>query len=470
MSTPGCCARDRPVILLVALGLAGAFTGVLFCLTASDRTRLTVAAFLAVPQVFVGPLGALNLPLSQCWIVLVAVCWLLERKGLPLRDPVFRAVLVLTATQAVAIGWSPDPMAGLLEVTRLLSFAFLLLYATRVERERAGALTGPFTVVLGWAVLDAVLVWLFRLSPAAESAFLHSPLAPLVVGPGAMRAFFTDGANNVTDPLKAGGFFINANVSSMFLGVATFCFLALGVGLRGAAHRRRRRLYAAGALLCWSATFATGSKTAAALALVLPLAVRGVQVLGRPNARWFLPQAAAAIGLGVWLAPRLLERYVPGYAGASTESLASRAPMWEFALRMFREHLVLGLGFGGWSRTIEQFAALGVDALPPHNLLIAAWAASGLPGVAGLLLLAVTVLAVFTATVVRNVGTHLARTTAFALGAWWWVLIHGMGDNTAVYGEAKSMILLAMLLGLVANRRAAQRAATAGREGAPCPA
>ncbi len=167
--------------------------------------------------------------------------------------------------------------------------------------------------------------------------------------------------------------------------------------------------------------------------------------------------------------PRLLEKYVPGYADASTESLASRAPMWEFAMRMFKEHLVLGLGFGGWAQTIEQFAALGIETLPPHNLFIAAWASSGLPGVAGLLFLAVTILVVLTAIVVKNVGTHLARTTAFALGAWWWVLIHGMGDNTAVYGEAKSMILLAMLLGLVTSRLAAHRAAVE-REAVPCPA
>ncbi|WP_432544505.1 O-antigen ligase family protein [Kineococcus sp. SYSU DK002] len=451
------------MILQLVLAAAGAFTGLLLCVTATDRTRLAVAAFLAVPQVYVGPLATANLPLSQCWTILIAVCWLLERKELPLRDPVLRAVLLLAVLQGLAISWSPDPVVGVLEVARLLSFAFLALYATRVERERPGALAGPFTVVLGWAVLDAVLVWVFRLAPAVEAAFLRSPLAVLVVGPDAMTAFFDGGANNVTDPVKAGGFFINANVSSMFLGVATFCFLALGVGLRG----RRRRLHAAGALVCWSATFATGSKTAAALALVLPLAVRGVQVLGRPRARWFLPQAAAAVGLGVWLLPGLLERYVPGYADASSESLASRQPMWDFAVQMFREHLVLGLGFGGWSRTIEQFAALGIDALPPHNLFIAAWASSGLPGVAGLLNLAVTVLVVLTATVVRGVGTHLARTAAFALGAWWWVLVHGMGDNTAVYGEAKSMILLAMLLGLVTARRAAAHRAP---EAVPCPA
>jgi O-antigen ligase len=460
------------MIVLALLGLAGAFTGLLFCVTATDRTRLTVAAFLAVPQVYVGPLATLNLPLSQCWVILIAICWLLERKELPVRDPVFRAILVFGLTQGIAISWSPKPMVGILEVARLISFAFLVLYAARVERVRAGALTGPFTVVLCWAVVNAVLVWVFRLSPALESVFLHSPLAPLIVGPDAMTAFFDGGANNVTDPLKSGGFFINANVSSMFLGVATFCFLALGVGLRGAEHRRRKRLYAAGALVCWSATFMTGSKTAAALALVLPLAVRGVQVLGRPNAKWFLPQAGAAIGLGVWLVPRLLEKYVPGYADASTESLASRAPMWEFAMRMFKEHLVLGLGFGGWAQTIEQFAALGIETLPPHNLFIAAWASSGLPGVAGLLFLALTILVVLTAVVVKNVGTHLARTTAFALGAWWWVLIHGMGDNTAVYGEAKSMILLAMLLGLVTSRQAAHRTAVvaAEREGESCPA
>lgn len=460
------------MIVELVLAAAAAFTGLLFCLTATDRTRLQVAAFLAVPQLFVGPLGTMNLPLSQCWTLLIAVCWVVERKDLPVRDPVFRAILVLTVAQGAAIAWSPDRMVGLLEVMRLLSFAFLVLYARKVEREQAGALAGPFTVVLVWAVVNAVLVWVFRLSPAIENTYLRSPASSLVASPNAMAAFFADGANNVTDPLKSGGFFINANVSSMFLGVATFCFLALGVGLRG----RRRRLYGAGALVCWSATFATGSKTAAALALLLPVLVRGVQVLGRPNAKWFLPQAAGLIGLGFWLLPSLLEKYVPGYAEDSAASLESREPMWNFALTMFREHLVLGLGFGGWAKTIEQFAALGLSTLPPHNLFISAWAASGLPGVAALLFLAITILVVLTAGVVRNVGTHVARTTAFALGAWWWVLIHGMGDNTAVYGEGKSMILLAMLLGLVATRLDVQRRENAARgtnsaEGvAACPA
>jgi O-antigen ligase len=452
------------VILELGLAAAAAFTGLLFCVTASDRTRLSVAAFLAVPQLFVGPLGRLSLPLSQCWVILIALCWLLERKELPVRDPVFRAVLLFALAEGIAIAWSPKPMVGILEVARVVSFAFLVLYATRVERSRPGALRGPFTVVLLWALVNAVLVWAFRLVPAVESTFLHSPLASLIAGPDAMAAFFDGGANNVTDPAKSGGFFINANVSSMFLGVATFCFLALGVGLRG----WRRRLYGAGALVCWSATFATGSKTAAALALLLPVAVRGVQVLGRPNARWFLPQAAGAVGLFAWAGPAVLARFVPGYAEASSESLASRAPMWNFALQMFREHLLLGLGHGGWAATIEQFAALGIATLPPHNLFIAAWAACGLPGVAALLGLAGTILVVLTRTVVRTVGTPLARTTAFALGAWWWVLIHGMGDNTAIYGESKSMILLAMLLGLVTARVHAAR--TAQREAATCPA
>ncbi len=456
------------MILVLALGLAGAFTGLLFCVTATDRTRLTVAAFLAVPQVFVGPLGTLNLPLSQCWVILIAVCWLLERKELPVRDPVFRAVLVFGLTQGIAISWSPKPMVGILEVARLVSFAFLLLYAARVERVRAGALTGPFTVVLCWAVVNAVLVWVFRLSPAVESVFLHSPLAPVIVGPDAMAAFFDGGANNVTDPLKSGGFFINANVSSMFLASRrSASSRSASPARRGApppqAPLRRR---CTGVLVGHVHDGVEDRGGARAR----PAAGGPWRAGPRTPERALVPAAGrAAIGLGIWLVPRLLEKYVPGYADASTESLASRAPMWEFAMKMFREHLVLGLGFGGWAQTIEQFAALGIETLPPHNLFIAAWASSGLPGVAGLLFLAVTILVVLTTIVVKNVGTHVARTTAFALGAWWWVLIHGMGDNTAVYGEAKSMILLAMLLGLVTSRLAAHRAAVE-REAVPCPA
>ncbi|NAZ86380.1 O-antigen ligase family protein, partial [Kineococcus indalonis] len=449
-------------LLLVALtGL----TGLLVCLTAGDRTRLGVAALLAVPQVFAGPLGQLSLPLSQCWTVLIAVCWVVEGKGLPLRDPVLRAVLALTAAQGVAIAWSPDPLAGVLECTRLLSFAFLHLHVVRVEREDPRGAGAALKLVLAWAVLAAALVWLFRLSPAAETAYLRSPLAGLVAGQNAVRAFWGEGANNVMDPAKAGGFFLNANVASMFLGVATFAFLVLRV-------REGRRRWLLGALLTWSATFATGSKTAAALALLLPVAVRAVHVLGRPAARWFLPQAALAVGAGAWLLPRLLERYVPGYADASEESLASRAPLWDAALEMVHQHLLLGVGHGGWTAALEQYAALGVDALPPHNLLIAAWAASGLAGLLGVLAVAGAVLHRLVVAVVRGGGSPAARTAGFALGAWLWALVHGMGDNTAVYGEAKSMLLLAALLGLVTagNAAAGRSAGTgAGAAGAPVP-
>ena len=447
--------------MTLALVVCAAVTGLVFCITATDRTRLLVAAFLAVPQGFVGPLGALSLPLSQCWVILVAACWLLERKGVSLRDPVLRSVFALTLVMAAAVSWSPEPLTGVLECARLVSFAFLYLYTVRVDRQHAAGLNGPLRVVLGWALVAAVLVWVFRLSPAAEAAYLHSPAAAFVAGQDAMRSFWGDGANNVMDPEKSGGFFINANVASMFLGVATFAFLVLR------AEEGRRR-YAAAAVVTWSATFATGSKTAAALALLLPVAVRAVHVLGTPAGRAFLPQAAAAVGLGAWLAPRLLEQYVPGYADASAESLESRAPLWDAAERMFLDHVLLGLGHGGWASMMEQYAALGVTALPPHNLIIAAWAASGLFGALGVLAVLTTVLVRLVVVVVRTAGSQESRTAGYALGAWLWALIHGMGDNTAVYGESKSMIVLAMLIGVVSARRSVPGAAST-QPGVPPP-
>ena len=442
----------------IAAAAVAALVGVLFCVTASDRTRLTVAAFLAVPQVFAGPLGQLSLPLSQCWVILMALCWLVERKGFPLGDPVLRGVFVLAAVNGAAIVWSPDALVGMLEVARLASFAFLYLYAVRVERtDPRGALVA-LKVALAWTLAGAALVWAFRLSPATEMAFLRSPLASAVAGPDAMAAFWGEGANNVMDPAKAGGFFINANVASMFLGVGTFAWLVL-------LTRERRRRYLLGALLTWSATFATGSKTAAALALLLPVAVRGVRLLGRPAARWFLPQAALAVAGVVWLLPGLLARFVPGYADASAHSLSSRAPMWNAALEMFQEHFLLGLGHGGWALTMEQHAQFGVEVLPPHNLFIAAWAATGMAGVVALAVLTFTVVRRLGGTVLAEVGSASARTAAFALGAWTWALVHGMGDNTAVYGESKSMILLALLLGLVtaSSLPAPQRPGVAAR-------
>src|SRR5262249_49946861 len=82
--------------------------------------------------------------------------------------------------------------------------------------------------LLFWRALEALLVVLFRALPQLENAFLHHPLAALFVSPNTLAALFDAGRNNVLDPGKAGGLFVNANIAATYLGMSAIAAWYVG--------------------------------------------------------------------------------------------------------------------------------------------------------------------------------------------------------------------------------------------------
>jgi O-antigen ligase len=346
---------------------------------------------------------------------------------------------LLTAVTGFSLLWALPSGIHLGVATVLYGVVFLLWLreVIVVARDDPGMLD---TVIL-WAIpgvaVQSVLTIIFRVSPAIEERFLDSGLAPVTVGPAAEHSY-ADVAGNVIDPNKSGGLFVNGNVASLFGGVAA---LLLCVAARRTMHRW---IYVFAALSLAGSVF-TGSKSALAIGtgcalviLFLPRIRKVSAVLAAVSIVLVMPVAFSAL-TGV------VDRLAPTFYAATGSSYGTREQLWTRAAQMFQESPVLGPGFGGW---IERVGRVGSRAdLPPHNILIATWAYSGIVAAVLAIVFMVAAIAFGLRVAAAQPTIRDRRTAVFALYAIAWVFLHGMGDNTTLYIDRHGMILVAVAFG-----------------------
>jgi O-antigen ligase len=368
-------------------------------------------------------------------------------------------LLALAGWSAVAILWSPSAVAGLVSITRLLSFVVLVYYAVRLGR------TGPAQLVraLWWltpvVLLQSAAVVVFARRPDLEAAYLSGG-ARFLIGHQSVRALFTTSPDNVLDPVKAGGLlFLNSNTASMFMGVAACCYLAV------AAWAGSRRCYAVAAVLL-VAVVATGSKTGVALALLVPVAYVLALAIRRSGLAGALMVLGVAAPVALWLRWQL-PVWAPEYVQESGTALQTRSYIWTAGRQLFTEAPVLGLGFGGWGEQFTRFAGPSLSQrYPPHNSLLLAWSETGLVGTALVLAFAVVVLVPLTRAAVRARRPADTRALTLSCAAYVWALAHSMGDATAFFGDVRNLPFLAIALGvLVGLREEAPAPPVAGARG-----
>ncbi|MFD0045371.1 O-antigen ligase family protein [Pseudarthrobacter scleromae] len=398
--------------------------------------RLSVAAFLAVPQFFV---PGVPVSLADAWIALISVLAFTDKRVRLGRPSFLLPVFILAGLYLVAQLWSEAPFSqtNMLVIFRLLGFAVLTAYALSVAADDPKNLLRSFRWAVPWILIQAALTSAFRFNPALEAQFYSSRVGDFLVGSAASGLTNGLAINNVLDPVKAGGLYVNANVASMYFGVAFFLLLA-------AKRAGASRWYYVWALISWAAVWTTSSKTGAALALALPVAAFLVPRMARGNARlMLLPVVLLMIPAGVWL-PDFIAQVAPEYADNSEVSLGSRGVLWEAAGILFGQHPWLGLGFGGWTANIGSI--LGFNSLPPHNMIIAAWANAGILAAASIIVFLVTVAVSFALKILASENPAARKTMAYGLMALAWMSIHAMGDNTTFYGETRTAFFAAVAL------------------------
>lgn len=369
-----------------------------------------------------------------------------------------RWLLALLACQLAAMAWSPEPLLA------IRNFIFALPLLTLAAAMYGYAAKNPADAfrILAWtlrvaAVLPLVVI-AFRLSPLLEAKFYGFPLARVLISINTLSTLFIDGGNNVIAADKAGGLFINANTASAYLGVCAM--LAWGVA-KATSDTAMRVL----SVLFWVSVFFTGSKAGAIAAVFTPALAWLVNFvrIRRLNVLALLVSCLVA-GILVLIMPFVINAYqASGFTEASVSTLQTRELIWSFARRMMSQHLLLGLGYGGWEREFAFYSyARGFrGVMPAHNAFLILWSQAGLMAVitgAGLVL-----------SVARWCWRHIwsldAQTAALSravLWAFFWYVFQAQGENFGLMGEVHLTPLLGMAFGLLAFQTGVPRDARAG--------
>lgn len=404
------------------------------------RVGVLVVFALAVPQIYLLPGGTVDIALSTIAAVLlvptVAVrTWRNPGVRRLLRTTLVYSLLGLLAARILALLWSPDTGYGRLPMVLLAQFLVTLVLLYAAASEEPGLLRQIQFAYWPLVILEVVLVALFRVFPGVEDAYLHS-IAGLFAGNNTVDGLFDVNRNNVLDPTKSGGVFINANVAGLFLGVSAMAAFAVW-------SRTRQRFVLVAGLVALSGVWFTGSKSGRMFSIVLPLAALAAYFWPRlkPALRRYLLIGAvvAAVAAGVLLAVS-----GGGFGSAVRVAFGQRTDIWGYGAEAFVDSPVLGLGWGGWQQGFAAYAAAnGIYSpnFPPHNILLAAWASTGLVGLA----LTILIFGVLLWLVVKAFRRD-SLFVAWAGAALVWVMVQAMGENTDVFGEIHLIPALALLV------------------------
>jgi O-antigen ligase len=416
---------------VLGIGIAALVLFVNFALP--HRMRLIGVALLLVPQIYV---PELPVTVAFLWTLLTCLAGWMAKSRPPASSSLVAITALFVAAIAASLLWAlPGGYdEGVVAVFRGLLFTLWLREVIVLAREEPALLD---TIVI-WCspgiLIQSIATIAFRLAPALEAQFHRSFFGFLTMGPNVER-LYGDLPNNVLDPSKAGGLFSNGNHAAIFGGVGA---LVLIVAARRTGHRW---LYGIAAVSIAGSAF-SGSKGAvvigigcAAAILFLPYLLKGATV--------FL--ALPIVVLIPLIAKSAMELIAPSFYAASDVSIGGRQVMWSRAVPLFQESPIFGLGYGGWIQPGYSFGQR--ISRPPHNMIVAAWANSGL--IAAMLLILFMVVAVLVGLRVAMAQTTLLdrRTAVIALCAITWVLLQGLGENTTLYGEQRSMILVAIAFG-----------------------
>lgn len=448
-------------------------------------TRFALTMVLSVPQLYVLPVADFYLSLA---FVTSFALWpeaLRAWRDL-LRNKVMLVAAAIMLVQALSLLWSSDLRLGIRTLAYATPFFLIASAAAIVARDHPRVLRTVLGIVCAELLVLVLVVVAFRLDPALEMAYLRSELAGWLTGPNTIGAMLDGtGKNNVFDPVKSGGVFVNANVAAAYLGVGALTAFMLAGQRQGQASW----FLLAGTVLL-TGVFFTGSKASTLLGLALPLAAAGVALYARFDrpVRNTLLVVALLVGPGCLLLawgvtslakPSMLADSSMmgglGSAGAafvaeSTNTTNVRLKIWGYAVQAFAETPLLGQGFGGWKQGYTPYAeSVGLSpAFPPHNTLIYLWSQSGL--LAPLLALAFMYLVARLAWTLIRSGQAQPQQLGLLLGlAAAWHFGHGMGENWGLWGDTHLLPLFATLVGWSSFVQSRLHAGEPARSPTPAP-
>lgn len=363
-------------------------------------------------------------------------------------------ILAIVLLYVASLMWSPDRKLGLQPIGYFMQFLVIFAAVVTEGRREESAISRLLVVTLGFGLIQALSIVMFRVIPGLKLEFYLSSVAKWFISPKGIHIMLLKGQDNVLSAGKSGGMFgLDADICAPFLGI--LAFIAFGLALQ----YRRRWLAVLGLIFLGAVPFA-GSKAGLMLAVALP--ILALQAISWQYRRWrsVLRLAMLGIVLGgivAWLGPRAFEasevggyRVLSALLVRSDVTLRTREKIWAFAPQVFAEHPFLGQGFGGWEKSILPYArkvGLSEGHFPPHNTIIYLWSQGGLLAALFGLGFICEVLSLGWRQMRQPneaaFGFALAMTFGFL-----WSFVQGMGENYGLLGDVHMSPLLACMLAL----------------------
>ncbi len=230
-------------------------------------------------------------------------------------------------------------------------------------------------------VIEPVVIYYVAVDLLRTSSDLRRLLVGMVAG-GTVFAVLNLGAFAIATSrgpinLAAAPTFLYTSANSVAMFLEPMVALSLGFALFGRTRRERALAMAALALLV-PATILSLSRGG-----FLAMAVLAIVVMA--SVRYRIPALVAtliAAGAVLRLPPvaeRLAHQFDPHYPFST---FTGRTLIWESALRMLRDHPILGVGLMNYNAAVRPYVPPGgsLDAIYPHNIWLAFWSELGVLG------------------------------------------------------------------------------------------
>lgn len=362
-------------------------------------------------------------------------------------------LMAMLGWMVMAIALRPDKMFLIKILFYNAFFPAVLLAGYRVKQLGKRWLM-PFYVALVFAVINAVLILIFRVHQPFEQAFYELPITRLFINPN--RIMYTlanpELVNSFIDPRKAGGVFPNANYAAVFLGVTSL----LGFGLYKFAQKRWLLPVS---LFLLAVMPIAGSKAAYPAAVIIAVWLT-VRLVGMSR---FLPLCCLCIGLFFSLAvgsdssrfslhktekelslASSAQRSVDYHSTNAQNNFHSRIRFWNYSVELISKRPLLGNS----SQHLADIGDAKFRRMQSHNVYLKLGVYFGIPA----LLCAV----LFHFGMMRTLWMKSRRLTGGAKDfcfsaflAFGWVVAQGWISNAEPVGEFHTSALLAGMVGVV---------------------
>lgn len=362
-----------------------------------------------------------------------------------------RFYLLFVIFAFLSLVYSEPRMEGL-KLVIILSlglFVFALFRKVQVPKKKIA-----LSIILATFPMFFLMIYIF-LNESKEMAFLRLPITRLFIEPDTLEGLISGKIrNNVLVWQRVGGFFVNTNVCSTYLGL----ILSLLTGLFFLEKNKRLKfLYSACFFLTAVCIYTTGSLNGfisfllfivvagivllwkgkkvinkkfigGILALLLVFSFVGLKVRGGSQAKYFLNKVEK----------QLVDKDFSG-----------RQRIWWASTEVIKKHWILGVGLGGerWNREYNQMAQKykASPNMPPHNMYLYVWGSCGILAFSSLLL------ALFFA--VKESYEKISPQNYFPICgvlASVWILSSGLVENL-LFTDPRVNILFWIIIGLTQN-------------------